>query len=81
MLHKILSYRQAGSNIHVNCVDSPLLHGNWEGTMVPVSSLFDVTAKQERSLCLIIKALYFSKKVNLFHHSIKFFKIMLFILR
>ncbi len=39
MLHKILSYRQAGSNIHVNCVDSPLLHGNWEGTMVPVSSL------------------------------------------
>ncbi len=39
MLHKILSYRQAGSNIHVNCVDSPLLHGNWEGTMVPVPSL------------------------------------------
>jgi hypothetical protein len=39
MLHKILSYRQAGSNVHVNCVDPPLLRGNREGTMVPVSSL------------------------------------------
>jgi hypothetical protein len=47
--------------------------------MVPVSSLFDVTAKQERSL-FSYQALYFSKNVNLFHHSIKFFKIMLFIL-
>jgi hypothetical protein len=39
MLHKILSYGRAGSNIHVNCVNPPLLHGNWEGTMVPVFSL------------------------------------------
>jgi hypothetical protein len=48
MLHKTLSYRQEGTNVHVNCVDFPLLHVTERGPWSMFPPGFDVIAKQER---------------------------------